>query len=174
MRPVLLSAAIAGTLVALGGCASQLQTSQTLFGLITPYRMELVQGNVITQEQLARVRPGMNRRQVRDALGTPLLTDVFHANRWDYLFTIERQGAAPQRRSIVLRFEGDVLAAVESAELPTEREFVSSITRQARFPDRKLELTEEERAALPRPPARAASAPEPSGPARPFPPLEGE
>jgi outer membrane protein assembly factor BamE len=51
-----------------------------------------VQGNVVTSEQVARVKPGMTRAQVRDILGTPLLTDPFHADRWDYLFTIRRQG----------------------------------------------------------------------------------
>ena len=171
MIRILLSSAV---VLALTGCASQLQTSQTLFGLVTPYRMELVQGNVITQEQMARVRPGLNRRQVRELLGTPLLTDTFHGNRWDYLFVIERQGQAPQRRNIVLRFDGDTLASIDAGELPTEQQFVSSITREAKYPDRKLELTEEERAALPKPPARAASAAEPSGPVRPYPPLEGE
>ncbi|RVT52495.1 outer membrane protein assembly factor BamE [Rubrivivax albus] len=171
MIRLLLSTAAAALLA---GCASQLQTSQTLFGLVTPYRMELVQGNVITQELLARVRPGLNRRQVRDLLGTPLLTDVFHGNRWDYVFVIERQGQQAQRRNVVLRFDGDVLASIDAGELPTEQQFVSSITREAKYPDRKLELTEEERAALPKPPARAASAAEPSGPVRPYPPLEGE
>jgi outer membrane protein assembly factor BamE len=171
MRRVPLSAA---AVLVLGGCASQLQTSETLFGLITPYRMELVQGNVITQEQIVRLRVGMSRRQVRDVLGTPLLEDVFHADRWDYLFTLARQGTEPQRRSIVLHFDGDVLRAIESGELPTEREFVSSITREAKYPDRKLELSPEERAALPKPAPRAASAPEASGPLRPYPPLEGE
>lgn len=157
----------------LGGCASQLQTSETLFGLVTPYRMEIVQGNVITQEQFERVKPGMSRRQVRDALGTPLLTDIFHDDRWDYLFTIRRQGSEPQRRSIVLRFEGDKLAKIEAGELPTEQQFVSSITRRTQFPERKLELTDEERAALPKPPAREkAPEAEPSGPVRPYPPLE--
>jgi outer membrane protein assembly factor BamE len=168
LRALLSAAAIA----LLGGCASQLQTSETLFGLVTPYRMEIVQGNVVTQEQLDRVKPGLNRRQVRDALGSPLLTDVFHADRWDYLFTIRRQGAEPQRRSIVLRFEGDVLTKIEAGELPTEREFVSSITREAKYPERKLALTDEERAALPKPAPREAPAAEPSGPVRPYPPLE--
>jgi outer membrane protein assembly factor BamE len=161
-------------LVLLGGCASQLQTSDTLFGLLTPYRMEIVQGNVVTQEQLAQIKPGINRRQVRDALGSPLLTDVFHADRWDYLFTIRRQGAEPQRRSVVLRFDGDVLTKVEAGELPTEREFVSSITREAKYPERKLVLTDEERAALPKPLARETPTAEPSGPVRPYPPLERE
>jgi outer membrane protein assembly factor BamE len=171
----MLRALLSATAIALlGGCASQLQTSESLFGLVTPYRMEIVQGNVVTQEQIERVKPGMNRRQVRDALGTPLLTDIFHGDRWDYLFTIRRQGAEPQRRSVTLRFEGDVLSKIEAGELPTERQFVSSITREPKYPDRKLELTEDERAALPKPPVRATPAAEASGPIRPYPPLERE
>ena len=89
----------------LAGCTS-LQSSRQLLGLITPYRIEIVQGNVVTSEQVARVRPGMTRAQVRDVLGSPLLTDVFHADRWDYIFTIRRQGAEPQRRSVVVHVRG--------------------------------------------------------------------
>lgn len=159
--------------LSLGGCASQLRTSESLFGLITPYRMEIVQGNVVTKEQMERVRVGMTRRQVRDALGAPLVTDIFHAERWDYIFLIRRQGAEPQRRAITLVFSGDALRTIDSPELPSEKDFVSSITRQRdAFPARKLELTEEERAALPKPPLREAPAAEPSGPIRPYPPLE--
>lgn len=169
MFRVLLSA---GAALALSGCASQLQTSESLFGLITPYRMEIVQGNVITKEQMARVQVGMTRRQVRDALGSPLVADIFHADRWDYLFSIRRQGAEPQRRAITLVFAGDALKTIDAPELPTEREFVSSITRQRDYPARKLELTEAERAALPKPAPRVNPAAEPSGPVRPYPPLE--
>jgi outer membrane protein assembly factor BamE len=162
----------AGALLALSGCASQLKTSESLFGLITPYRMEIVQGNVITKEQMDRVKVGMTRRQVRDALGSPLVTDIFHADRWDYLFSIRRQGAEPQRRAITLVFAGDALKSIDAPELPTEREFVSSITRQREFAARKLELTPEERAALPAPPPRVDPTAEPVGPVRPYPPLE--
>jgi outer membrane protein assembly factor BamE len=167
---------IVGTAAALpallAGCASQLQAGDSLFGLITPYRMEIVQGNVITQEQLTRVKVGMTRRQVRDLLGTPLVTDAFHADRWDYLFSIRRQGAEPQRRSVVALFDGDVLKQIDAPELPTEKGFVSSITRSLVFPDRKLELTPEEREALPKPPPRVDPAAEPTGPVRTYPPLE--
>jgi outer membrane protein assembly factor BamE len=169
MRRVLLTLCAAALLA---GCAGKLRAGDSLFGLITPYRMEIVQGNVITQEQMDRVRVGMTRRQVRDVLGTPLVADVFHDDRWDYLFTIRRQGSEPQRRGIVLQFDGDSLTGIETPTLPTERNFVSSITRQAQFPDRKLELTPEERAALPKPPPREDPAAEPSGPVRPYPPLE--
>ena len=163
----------ASAVLVLGGCASQLQTSDSLFGLITPYRMEIVQGNVITREQMEKVSVGMTRRQVRDLLGSPLVTDIFHVDRWDYLFTIRRQGAEPQRRAITLMFAGDTLKTIEAPELPSEKEFVSSITKQREFAPRKLELTEEERKALPAPPARETPATEPTGPIRTYPPLEG-
>src|SRR6185503_19159153 len=100
--------AAGAAIAALGGCAS-LESEGNLLGLITPYRIDIVQGNVVTKEQLALVRPGMSRVQVRDVLGSPLVSDVFHADRWDYVFTIRRPGAQPQRRSIVAFFEGDRL-----------------------------------------------------------------
>ena len=159
---------------ALGGCAS-LQSEGSLLGLVTPYRIDIVQGNVVTKEQLALVRPGMSRVQVRDVLGSPLLTDVFHADRWDYVFTIKRPGTQPQQRSIVAYFEGDRLARIEAPDLPSEREFVASCSRtSASGSTRPLELTAEERAALPVPPKPAAPTAEPEaiGPVRDYPPLE--
>ncbi len=169
-----LAAALAGV-VGLAGCAS-LQSSDSLFGVITPYRIEIVQGNVVTREQAEAVKPGMSRAQVRDILGSPLLTDIFHGDRWDYVFTIRRQGAEPQRRSIVAYFDGDRLLRMEAPELPSEREFVAAIdtAKTARTPP-SLTLTEEQIRALPAPaPAPAASSAEAPAapPARSYPPLE--
>jgi outer membrane protein assembly factor BamE len=160
--------------LALGGCSTHMHTAGGFFDYITPYRIDIVQGNVVTREQLDRVRPGMSRTQVRDTLGTPLLTDIFHAERWDYLFTIRRQGTEPQRRSVVLRFKGDLLDSVDAPpDLPSEREFIASITRERRVTEpRVLELTEEQRKALPVPARREAPAAAPAGPVREYPPLE--
>jgi len=91
MRPI--TAMLPGLLLLLGGCES-LQTTDSLLGVITPYRIDIVQGNVVTKEQIAAVKTGMSRSQVRDLLGTPLLADPFHAERWDYLFSIRRPGLA--------------------------------------------------------------------------------
>jgi outer membrane protein assembly factor BamE len=157
--------------VSLAGCEA-LQRTDSLFGLITPYRIDIVQGNAITKEQAALVKPGLTRLQVRDVLGTPMLADPFHAERWDYIFTLRRPGAAPQRRSVVVTFEGDVVKTIEAPELPSEREFVASISRIKLRGTPKLELTEEERAALPAPVKREAPAAEPMGPVREYPPLE--
>jgi len=157
----------------LSGCMS-LSAEDNVLGFITPYRIDIVQGNVVTKEQLALVRPGMSRVQVRDLLGSPLLTDLFHSDRWDYVFTIKRPGTQPQRRSVVATFEGDKLLKIEAPELPSEREFVALISRTAASGKAvALELTPEERAALPVPPKPATPAPEPElGPARAYPPLE--
>jgi outer membrane protein assembly factor BamE len=90
--------------------------------------MEIVQGNVITSEQAAAIRPGLTRVQVRDVLGSPLLADPFHANRWDYVFTIRRQGAEPQLRRVVVVFKDDKLDSMDTGgPLPAEREFIGSI-----------------------------------------------
>jgi len=158
---------------ALCGC-SAVSKDGSVLGFITPYRIDIVQGNVVTKEQLALVRPGMTRVQVRDLLGSPLLTDPFHADRWDYVFTIDRPGTQPQRRSVIVLFEGDRLQTIDAPELPSEREFVALISRtSASGKNVVLELTPEQVAALPAPPKLPAPTPEPEmGPVRTYPPLE--
>lgn len=172
MRTTPLAPLAAAALLALGGCA-YLPTMDGVLGVVTPYRIDIVQGNVVTREQLSQVRPGMTRLQVRDALGTPLLADIFHADRWDYVFTIRRQGTQAQRISVVLRFEGDALKTVDAPELPSEQEFVASISPTKPFSSkRQLALTEDERRALPPPrPSEPATA-EAFRPEREYPPLE--
>ena len=162
------------TLAAVGmlaGCES-LQRTDSFMGVITPYRIDIVQGNAVTKEQLALLKPGMTRLQVRDILGTPLLTDPFHAHRWDYVFSLRRPNTDVQRRGVVVFFEGDRVASFQATELPSEREFVASISRFKDVKERKLELTEEERQALPPPVKREAAPAEPVGAVREYPPLE--
>jgi outer membrane protein assembly factor BamE len=166
---------LAASLASLAGCQS-LQSSDNFLGFITPYRVDVVQGNVVTQEQVAAVKPGMSRAQIRDILGSPLLTDVFHQDRWDYVFTIHRQGAEPQRRTVTVRFDADAMTSIDTGgTLPAEREFVASIdTFKTRRDAPPLALTEAQIAALPIPaqppaPVVAASA---VAPTRTYPPLE--
>lgn len=157
------------------GCATRQQASDSFLGLVTPYRIDIVQGNAVTREQAARVKPGMTRAQVRDLLGSPMLTDLFHADRWDYIFMIRRPGADAQRRNVIAFFEGDILKRLDVPDaLPTENEFVAAIappTQRAKVRG-PLELTEEQRKALPRPPPPAAPDSAPGGPTRDYPPLE--
>lgn len=166
----------------LGGCSSLPSlsdltsiTGEKMMGIVTPYRVEVVQGNVLTKELVAKVKPGMPRAQVRDLLGSPLLTDAFHEDRWDYVFTIQRQGALPQNRKVVALFDGDKLKSLEVPDdLPAERDFVTAInTFKPTGPVPKLSLSEAERKALPLPPKAAAQpAQEPTGAVRTYPPLE--
>jgi outer membrane protein assembly factor BamE len=111
----------------LGACSTSPNSVTRLTELIQPYRVEVVQGNVVTQEQLSLLRPGLTRIQVREALGTPLITSLFHAQRWDYAFTIKRQGTDPLQRHVTVFFENDVLARFEADELPTEADFTARI-----------------------------------------------
>ena len=73
------------------------------------YIPEVVQGNFISREQKEFLKLGMSRQQVRDVLGTPLVASVFHDQRWDYVFTIRRQGVPPQSFSVSVWFKGDEL-----------------------------------------------------------------
>jgi outer membrane protein assembly factor BamE len=157
----------------LAGCQS-LQSSDNFLGVITPYRVEVVQGNVITKEQASAIKPGMSRSQVRDILGSPLLADPFHADRWDYVFTIKRQGAEPQLRRVKALFVGEGLTSLDTGgDLPSEQDFVASIdTFKTARNAPPLELSPEEVKALPVPPAVEPVPVEPIGPTRDYPPLE--
>jgi outer membrane protein assembly factor BamE len=110
----------------LTACSSA-PSSKSWVDTVSPYRFDRVQGNVVTREQVAALKTGMPRSMVKDILGTPLLTSVFHADRWDYVFTFRRQGAEPQSRHVAVFFQGDVLDRFEADELPTEAEFVATL-----------------------------------------------
>lgn len=144
---------------------------------MTPYRAEVVQGNFVSKEQLQALRPGMSRKQVREILGTPLIASVFHANRWDYAFTIKRQGTAPQQRKLSVFFKDDMFDRVDAEELPSESEFAEKLTtnRSENIKVPELKASEQDlekfRKASPAPVAADAPA-DASGPAKTYPPLE--
>ena len=82
-------------------------------GILAPYRIDIQQGNFVSQEMVAQLKPGMTKEQVRFVLGTPLVTDIFHAERWDYVYTLERRGAPRQQRRLAVFFEGGKLARLD-------------------------------------------------------------
>lgn len=172
-RPAWAALGAIGMTWGLSGCESVLSKDR-LVSIVRPYSIEVVQGNVVTQELVARIQIGMSKAQVRDILGSPLLTDVFHANRWDYVFTIRRQGTEPQRRSIVALFEGERLKSLDTGgELPAEEAFVASIDTGAsvgKVPT--LALTPEQVQALKPPEKPAVVEPPVAAPGRVYPPLE--
>jgi outer membrane protein assembly factor BamE len=143
--------------------------------LVTPYKVDVVQGNFVSREQVEALQPGMSRQQVREILGTPLVTSLFHADRWEYVFTLKRPGENLQTRKLTVYFTGDVLQRSEGDEMPTETEFVATLgSRGSNGKVPVLEATPEQLAkypASPRPPAAPTAAPlEPASIS--YPPLE--
>ena len=77
------------------------------------YRIDVQQGNIIEQEMLDRLRPGMDKNQVRFIMGTPAIADPFHSDRWEYVFTLSEGGRRREQRHITLFFEDEKLAYLE-------------------------------------------------------------
>ena len=156
----------------LAACGSLNSASGRIASVVTPYKIDIVQGNFVSKEQAAALQPGMSRNDVRNILGTPLLTSIFHADRWDYVFTFKRQGIEAQARKVTVYFKGDVLERVEADALPSEAEFVASLDsgrKGAKVPP--LELSEEQLKQLPTPVKTVDVKPLPPLPAS-YPPLE--
>jgi outer membrane protein assembly factor BamE len=84
---------------------------------IGPHRIDVQQGNALDQENVARLKPGLNRSQVRFLLGTPLVVDPFRTDRWDYVYVFYKAGRLAEQKRITLFFEGDTLARIEG-DLP--------------------------------------------------------
>jgi outer membrane protein assembly factor BamE len=148
-----------------GGCGSFDRISESIVAPITPYKVEVVQGNFVSREQVAALKPGMSRQQVRDILGTPLVTDVFHGDRWDYVFTLKRQGVSQQSRKFTVFFNREGMDRVEGDEMPSEAEFVATLDNRRK--DAKVPVLEASEESLKKfsaeRPAAAASAAAASG-----------
>lgn len=97
------------SLVALAGCSSMPEVSSWL----TPYRIDVRQGNLVTQEMVAQLKLGQSRDQVRFILGTALLTDPFHSDRWDYVYRFQPGRGAAQQRRLTVYFADNKLARVD-------------------------------------------------------------
>jgi outer membrane protein assembly factor BamE len=88
---------------------------------LTPYKIEIQQGNYVTQEMVSKLKPGMSKSQVRFALGTPLVTDAFHADRWDYVYQLQKGGRTVEERRIAVIFKEDKLLRIEGDVVPANR-----------------------------------------------------
>lgn len=168
-RNVSLALAIAAAGATLAGCGAM---DGGAGSLVTAYKHDVVQGNFVSREQVEALRQGMNRQQVREILGTPLLTSVFHADRWDYVFMLKRQKTELQQFKLALFFKGDALERVEGDAMPSEAEFVSrlEVARKARTVP-VLEASEESLGKFPAAVPAAAPPPAAAGAVN-YPPLE--
>lgn len=102
--------------------------------IIKPYRMEIQQGNFISQEMVSQLRLGMSKEQVRFVLGTPLVTDIFHADRWDYVYFRDAQGRGREERKIAVVFEDGKLARVLGDVVPAAPKDESAAVKDAAAP----------------------------------------
>ena len=169
-------AALSAVCVAMSACSTLNNATGRVAGLVSPYKVEVVQGNFVSKEQKDALQVGMPRVQVRDILGSPLVASAFHTDRWEYVFTIRRQGQEPQQRKLTVFFKGDELARVEGDELISEQDFVSSLSSGrvvGKVPVLELPASQLPPPVAAAPPANPGSATTgPGGPARTYPPLE--
>lgn len=100
------------------------------------YKVDVPQGNLLDQELIADVKPGMSKRQVSLLLGTPAVTSPFHQDRWDYIYSLSRRGRDAEVRNLTLYFDGETLARMEGDLLPektAEDELLEDISEYERF-----------------------------------------
>lgn len=87
--------------------------SSSLSGCSLHYKQDIEQGNVITQKMLTQLREGMTREQVRSLMGTPLVSDVFHRDRWDYYYSFQPEGRkATKKQYITILFKNDRVSEI--------------------------------------------------------------
>jgi outer membrane protein assembly factor BamE len=87
---------------------------------LTPYKIDIQQGNFVSQEMLAQLKPGMSKEQVRFVLGTPLLADIFHSERWDYVYWREAPSGKREQRRLAVFFADGKLERVDSDIAPAQ------------------------------------------------------
>jgi outer membrane protein assembly factor BamE len=123
--------------------AESVQGVQTIkpdrfLGIFTPYRIDIQQGNFVSSEIMEQLRDGMKRSegmtrdQVKFLLGTPLITDVFHADRWDYVFRLRRGNGEVVTSHVSVHFNGTKLDKVDGTILPTEKDYITLIAGNAK------------------------------------------
>jgi len=100
--------------------------------MLVPHKMDIQQGNYVDQAMVAKLKPEMTRSQVRFILGTPLIADMFHPNRWDYVYLTGKANDVRVHHRITAVFDGDKLKQVESDIVPAD--VLSQASSNARRP----------------------------------------
>ena len=113
-RILLLSAGLLVALLA-AGCSS---SDRSRSGFLEPYKFAIPQGNYLNQQMLDQVREGMSREQVRLAIGSPLLTDIFHPQRWDYVFRFQYPNGDAELRKVTIEVRDNRVASIKADPLP--------------------------------------------------------
>jgi outer membrane protein assembly factor BamE len=125
MRNILISGLIS-VILFLSGCSWSPDLSW--IGLPRVYKIDIQQGNVIEQDQVNQLRPGMNKQQVRFIMGTPMINDTFHADRWDYIYRFKPGYGEIEKKRMTVFFENDRLATLQGDYRPgeeAEKQYIS-------------------------------------------------
>lgn len=121
-------APVAPVEAAQGAQTTQITQVQKFLWFFSPYRPDIQQGNFVSREMLAQLKAGMSKEQVKFLLGTPLMADVFHGQRWDYPFRLAKGNGELTTSVVVVYFDQDgKVARFDGGELPSEREYIARI-----------------------------------------------
>lgn len=115
-----------------GAQTTQATRLQKFLWVFSPYRPDIQQGNFVSQEMLAQLKAGQTREQVMFILGTPLLADIFHADRWDYPFYLARGDGELTTSRVTVYFKDDKVEKFDGGNLPSEREYIARIAGPAK------------------------------------------
>jgi outer membrane protein assembly factor BamE len=116
-----------------GAQTTQVTKLQKFMWIFSPYRPNIQQGNFVSQEMLAQLKVGQSRDQVKFILGTPLLTDIFHADRWDYPFYLARGNGELTTSRVTVFFKDDKVERFDGGNLPTERQYIEQIAGKSTY-----------------------------------------
>ncbi|MES2933025.1 MAG: outer membrane protein assembly factor BamE [Pseudomonadota bacterium] len=127
----------------LSGCATKTPSSETasadgaqttsqtgvkrVLWLFSPFRIDIQQGNFVSEEMVSQLKEGMTRDQVRFVLGTPLLTDIFHGDRWDYPFRLQKSNGDVITSRVAVFFKDGKMERFEGGNLPSEKDYLARI-----------------------------------------------
>jgi outer membrane protein assembly factor BamE len=109
----------------------QTTRQRRFLGIFSPYRPDIQQGNFVSKEMVAQLKEGMTQDQVVFILGAPLLTDMFHADRWDYVFRLQKGNGEVTSSRITVFFKDKRVAGFEGGDLPTENDYLARIAGKA-------------------------------------------
>lgn len=98
-----------------------------VLGVFSPYRIDIQQGNFVSREMVAQLKQGMTTDQVRFVLGTPMLSDIFHADQWHYPFRIQKGNGEVTASRVTIYFKDGLLERFEGGDLPTEEDYLARI-----------------------------------------------
>jgi outer membrane protein assembly factor BamE len=126
-----------------GAQTTKVTKLQKFLWIFSPYRPDIQQGNFVSQEMLAQLKVGQTREQVKFILGTPLLTDLFHGDRWDFPFYLARGNGELTTSRVTVYFKDDKVVKFDGGNLPTEKEYIARIAGPIRASEKAPNKKEE-------------------------------